>query len=86
MKIIKKKVQFRSTFVNSIINLDRPPEKILKWKVYIEFKWNNTPNNNDSGSYEINLTYYGEGSPEEWVVYKFILIQAHNGQSNMIGP
>ena len=32
---------------------------------YIAIKCHNTPGDNDSGSYEINLPYYGGGTPED---------------------
>ena len=48
-------------------------------------KCHNTPANNDSGSYEINLPYYG-GSPEEWLVWKEKLLKALYGQGISTGP
>ena len=36
---------------------------------------------NDSGNYEINYPYYGGGSSEEWLVWKFKLLMALDGQS-----
>ena len=47
---------------------------------YIAIKYNNTPDDNDSGFYEINITYYGEGTPEEWLVWKDKLLKALDGQ------
>ena len=65
MKIAKEKVQMQPSLVNPIINLEMPLEKILKKGEYIAIKCNNTPSDNDSGSYEINPPYFGGGSPEE---------------------
>ena len=48
--------------VNQIISLERPLEKILKKGEYV--KCDNTPDDNDSGSYKINLPNYGGGSPK----------------------
>ena len=59
MKIVKKKVRMQSLLVNLIIDLERPLEKILKEGEYIAIKCHNTPGDNDSESYEINLPYYG---------------------------
>ena len=63
MKIAKKQVRIQSPLVHPIINLERTLEKVLKKGKYIAIKCHNTPGDNDSGSYEINLSYYGEGSP-----------------------
>ena len=70
MKIAKKKVKITSPLVNPIIDLERPLEKVLKKGEYIAIKCHNTTGDNDSGSYEINLSYYGGGTPEEWLVWK----------------
>ena len=45
----------QSPFVNPIINLERPLEKVLKKREYIAIKCHSTPSDNDYGSYEINL-------------------------------
>ena len=70
MKIAKKKAPMQSPLVNPIIDLERPREKDLKKGEYIAIKCHNTPDDNDSGSYETNLPYYGGGSLEEWLVWK----------------
>ena len=65
MKIAKKKVKMQTPLVNPIIDLERPLAKVLKKGEYIAIICHNTPGDNDSVSYEINLPYYGGGSPEE---------------------
>ena len=65
MEIAKKKVRKQSPLVNPIINLERLLEEGLKKGKYIAIKCHITPGDNDSVSYEINLPYYGKGSPEE---------------------
>ena len=65
MKIAKKKVWIQSPLVNPIIDLERKLEKVLKKGEYKAIKCHNTPAINNSGSYEIDLPYYGGGSPEE---------------------
>ena len=52
--------------MNPIIGLERPPEKIVKKGEYKAIKCHNTPGDNDIGSYEIKIPYYGGGSPVEW--------------------
>ena len=86
MKIAKKKVKITSPLVNPIINLERPLEKVLKKGDYIAIKCHNTPDVTDSGSYEINLPYYGGGTPEDWLVWKDKLLNALDGQSISTGP
>ena len=86
MKITKKKVQMQSPLVNPIIDLERTLEKVLKKREYIAIKYHNTPGDNDSGFYEINLPYYGGGSPEEWLGWKDKLLKALDGQSISMGP
>ena len=65
MAITKKKFKFQTPLMNLIIDLERLLEKVLTEDEYIATKWHNTPGDSDYGSYEINLPYYGEGSPEE---------------------
>ena len=81
MKIAKKKVRIQTPLVNPIIDLERPLEKVLKIGEYIAIKCNNTPGDNDSGSYEINPPYYEGGSPEDCLVWRDKLLKALDGQS-----
>ena len=68
MKTTKKKVRIQSPLVNLIIDMEKPLEKVLKIGEYIAIKCQNTPGDNDSRSYVINLPYYGQGPPEEGLV------------------
>ena len=76
----------QTPLVNPTINLERPLEKVLNKGEYIAIKYLNNPADNDSGSYEINLPYYGGGSPEERLAWKDILLKALDGQSISMGP
>ena len=51
--------------VNPIIDLETPLERNLKKGECIAILCHNTPGENDNGSYEMNLPYYGGGSSEE---------------------
>ena len=62
--------------VNPIIDLERSLEKERKKGKYKAIKYYNTPGDDDSGSYEINLPYYGGGTPEEWLVWKDKLLKS----------
>ena len=86
MKITNKKIRMQTLLVNPIIDLERLVEKVLKKGEYLAIKCHNTSGDNDSGSYEINLSYYGGGSPEEWFVWNDKLLKALHGQSISTGP
>ena len=86
MTIAKKKERIQSPLVNPIINLKRLRDMVPKEGYYIAIKCHNTPGDNDSGSYEINLPYYGGGSPEEWLFWKDKLLKVVDGQSISTGP
>ena len=86
MKIAKKKVKIQTALVNQIIDLERPLERVLKKGEYIAIIYHNTPGDNDSGSYEIYLSYYGGGSPKEWLVWKDKLLKSLDDQSISTGP
>ena len=70
--------------VNPIIDLKRPSEKIQNGE-YIAIKCHYNPGDNDSGSYEINLPYYGGVSPEEWLVWNDKLLKTFDGRSTSTG-
>ena len=69
-----------------IIDLENPLENVLKKGEYLSIKCCNTSYDDDSGSCKSNLPYYGEGSPEEWLVWKDKLLQALDGQSISTEP
>ena len=80
------KVKFSTLLGNPMIYRERLLEKII-WKgEYITIKCHNTPSVNNSGSYEINLPYYGGGSPEEWFIRKDKLLKALNDRSISTWP
>ena len=86
MKIAKKKFRIKTPLVIPIIDLERLLEKVLRKGEYIAIKFHDTPGDNDSGSYEINLPCYGGGSSEESLVWKDKLLKALDGQSISTGP
>ena len=94
MKIDKNKVKLQTILVNPIIYLKRLPEKVA-WKgrlkrcskqKYIAIKCHNTPGDCDGRSYEINLPYFGGGSPEEWLVWKDKVLKTLDDQSISMAP
>ena len=86
MIVAKKKIRMQTPLVNLIIDLKTPLEKVLKKVKNIAIKCHNTPGDNDSGSYEINLPYCRGGSPEECLGWKAKLLKALDGPSISIGP
>ena len=86
MKIAEKKVRMQTLLVNPFIDLENSLVKVLKKGEYIAIKCHNTPSDNDSGSQEINIHYYGGGSPEEWLVWNDKLLKVLDGQSISMGP
>ena len=72
--------------MNPIINLKRLLEKILKKIKHIVIKCYDTPGDNDLGSYEINLLYYGQGSPEECFIWIDKLLKALDSQGISTWP
>ena len=77
--------QYLNPFVNPIVNpiviLERPLEMILRKGESIAIKCHNNFGDNDNGFYKINLPFYGGGSPEEWLMWKYKLLKALNDQS-----
>ena len=71
--------------VNPIIDLERLLEKVLKGE-YIANKCRNTPGGNCSGFSEINLPYYGGGTPDKWFVWKDKLLKTLDGHVICTGP
>ena len=57
MKFCQEESQDPISLVNPIIDLERLLEKTQEKDEYIAIKCSNTPSDNDSGSYEINLPY-----------------------------
>ena len=49
-------------------------------------KYHINSGNNNLGSYEISLPYYGGGSPKVWFVWKDKVFKTLKGQSIVTGP
>ena len=80
MTIAQKKSSFRLLKLIQSLTWNGRLKKCYKKVVYISFKCYNTPGDNETEFYEINLPYYGEGSPEEWLVGKDKLVKFLDGQ------
>ena len=68
MNIAKRNVKIQTFMENPNIDLEMLLENILKKEEYITIKYHNTPSDNVSGFYEINIPYCRGGSLEEWLI------------------
>ena len=81
--IAKKK---KGWVIKPAIKLTRPEAKVLKKGEYISPNCLTEPGNPDSPSYMIQLPYYGDGSPEEYLTWRDLLKKALTGQNITDGP
>ena len=61
--------QKESQVSNSLGEPNHHPRKVA-WEDVEKGRVYSNQMTNDNGSYDINLFYYGRGSPEEWLVCK----------------
>ena len=71
--------------VTPAIGLDRPDETEAG-KFDEKVKCRTNPGDASSTTYEIGMTYFKEGSPEEWLVWKNRLMRCLEGQGATAGP
>ena len=69
-----------------VIPLQRPESKELAKGECIAFKLRSTPTDPDSTTYELTIGYFGEGTPEELLVFYKNLMKVIVGQNVMNGP
>jgi len=81
--IAKKK---KGWVIKPAIKLARPEVKVLKKGEYISPNCLTEPGNPDSPSYTIQLPYYCDGSPEEYLIWRDLLKKALTGQNITDGP
>ena len=72
--------------MNPIFDLEWPVEKILKTGEYKTIKCHNIHGDSGFGMYEINLPYFVEGSPEDWLFWKDKLFKVLESESISMGP
>jgi len=81
--IPKKK---KGWIIKPAIKLLRPKAKELKKGEYISPRCFTEPGNPDSPSYTIQLPYFGDGLPEEYLTWRDLLRKALEGQNITDGP
>jgi len=69
-----------------VIKLFRPKAKELKKGEYISPRCFTEPGNPDSPSYTIQVPYFGDGLPEEYLTWRDLLRKALEGQNITDGP
>ena len=72
--------------IKPAIKLERPEVKVLKKGEYISPNCLTVPGDPDSPSYTIQLPYYCDGSPEEYLIWRDLLQKALLGQNITDGP
>lgn len=68
------------------IALERPEKEKLLPGMYVKHKCYATPGNPDTPVYEIQLPYFGSGTPEDWLVFRDLLVKVLTGQNITDGP
>ena len=84
--IPKKKNVGTPTLIVPAIPLGRPEKKILTKGQYVEYKCFSSPGDTDSPAYNIQIPYFGTGTPEEWLMFLDNLDKALVGQHITDGP
>ena len=86
MKIAKKSMGNQSPLVSPKSTWKSQLRRFSKKGECIAIKYHNTTGDNNSGSYEINLPYYGAGSAKEWLVWKDRLLKGLDGKNISTWP
>ena len=68
------------------IELERPEKEKLTPGMYVKHKCYATPGDVDTPMYELQLPYFGSGTPEDWLVFRDLLIKVLTGQNITDGP
>ena len=84
--IPKKKSVGTPTLIVPAIALSRPEKKVLTKGQYVEYKCFSSPGDTDSPAYNIQIPYFGSGTPEEWLMFLDNLDKALVGQHITDGP
>ena len=78
MKVVPKKEKVsnnnhKTGFLPPPIPLERPKAKTLQKDEYLVMKLQSIPNKSTSLVYELNVSYFKDGMPEEWLKFWKIL-------------
>ena len=84
--IPKKRSVGTPTLIVPAIPLGRPEKKVLTKGQYVEYKCFSVPGDTESPAYNIQIPYFGTGTPEEWLMFLDNLDKALVGQHITDGP
>ena len=73
-------------FIPPIIPLERPEEKQLRKDQYLTFKLRSVPTEESSTTYDLSIPFFGNGSPEELLIFLNLLNKVFVGQNVTTGP
>ena len=73
-------------FVPPPIPLERPEPKELEKDDYVTLKLKTVPRSSTSAEYSLNMLYFCNGTPEEWLKFLTNLKRVFNGQNLTTGP
>ena len=66
--------------------MERPEPKELEKDDYMIFKLKTDPSSKNSTEYSLNVPYFRDGSPEEWLKFVLNLKRLFEGQNITTGP
>ena len=69
MKISPTGTPNSKRFIKPVIPLERPGKSELKRTDMLQFKLRSVPTDPDSITYELSIPYFGEGTPEELLIF-----------------
>ena len=76
----------KSGFLPPPIPLERPTNKVLQKDEYLVMKLRSVPNKSNSPVYELNVPYFKDGTPEEWMKFLINFKKIIIGQDLSTGP
>ena len=86
MSIRKKTKNASNWFLPPPILLERPEPKELEKDDYMTFKLKTNPASRNIAEYSLNVPYFRDGSPEEWLKFLMNLKRLFEGQNITTGP
>ena len=76
----------KSGFLPPPILLERPTNKVLQKDEYLVMKLRSVPNKSNSPVYKLNVPYFKDGTPEEWMKFLINFKKIIIGQDLSTGP
>ena len=73
-------------FVPPVISLERPVESQKRKDQFLTFKLRSVPTEEASTTYDLSIPFFGNGSPEELLIFLNLLSKVFAGQNVTTGP